>query len=185
MQGITRKDADFARVYDEHVWHIYGFFAYRVGDRDAAEDLTQATFERALRAWSRFDPRRGTERTWLFAIARNLLIDHHRRRRSQPSEPLLEGDLAGLIEPEEGAVGLELEQALAQLPVRNREVLALRYGGDLTGPEIAALLGLTLANVQQITSRSLRKLREVLEGPQSVPRASRAPSAISSRAASR
>jgi RNA polymerase sigma-70 factor (ECF subfamily) len=68
--------------------------------------------------------------------------------------------------PEEGiGSSAELTEALAGLSDRDREVLALRYGADLTGPEIAGLLGLTVANVQQIVSRSLRKLREVLEHP--------------------
>ena len=58
--------------------------------------------------------------------------------------------------------GPDLDRALAELSERDREVIALRFGGDLTGPEIAELTGLSLANVQQITSRSLRKLRELL-----------------------
>ncbi|HEY5260936.1 MAG TPA: sigma-70 family RNA polymerase sigma factor, partial [Solirubrobacteraceae bacterium] len=83
-RGRDRRDAenDFARVYEEHVWIVYGFLAYRLHDQAAAEDLTQATFEHALRAWSRFDARKGSHRTWLMTIARNLLIDHHRRDRS-------------------------------------------------------------------------------------------------------
>ena len=58
----------------------------------------------------------------------------------------------------------ELATALGALGLREREILALRFGADLTGPEIAELLGLTLANVQQILSRSLRRLRAALEG---------------------
>jgi RNA polymerase sigma-70 factor (ECF subfamily) len=156
--------SDFARVYDEHVWRVYGFLAYRLRNRDSAEDLTQATFERALRAWSRFDPRRASERTWLLAIARNLLIDHHRRDRSVRFEPIEERVLPTIPGPEERlTTSPELIEALGQLPDRDREVLALRFGGDLTGPEIAAITALSLANVQQITSRSLRKLRTLME----------------------
>src|SRR5436305_2547250 len=81
---MNRGQSDFARAYTEHVWRVYGFLAYRARDRELAEDLTQATFERALRAWSRFDPRRASERTWLMAIAHNLLIDYHRRSRAVP-----------------------------------------------------------------------------------------------------
>ncbi len=158
--------ADFARVYDEHVWRVYGFLAYRLQDRETTEDLTQATFERALRAWSRFDPRRASESTWLLTIARNLLIDPHRRDRSGRMDPIDERFLPGVAGPETLHGGSsELAEALAELPDRDREVLALRFGGDLTGPEIAELLDLTLANVQQICSRSLRKLRELLERP--------------------
>ena len=57
----------------------------------------------------------------------------------------------------------ELAQALATLRPREREVIALRFGGDLTGPEIASVLDLSLANVQQLLSRSLRKLRDTLD----------------------
>jgi RNA polymerase sigma factor (sigma-70 family) len=157
-------ESEFSRVYDEHVWRVYGFLAYRLGDRSAAEDLTQATFERALRAWSRFDPRRASEITWLLAIARNLLIDHHRRDRSHVTEPI-EERLAPLVPgPEEQLSSCpELILALARLSERDREVVALRFGGDMSGPDIAQVLGLTLANVQQILSRSLRKLRGLLE----------------------
>lgn len=161
---MNGRETDFARVYEEHVWRVYGFLAYRLRDRHAAEDLTQTTFERALRAWSRFDPRRASEITWLLAIARNLLIDHHRRDRSDRLEPIDERVAPLVAGPDESlGVSPELEQALARLSERDREVIALRFGGDLTGPEIAALLGLTLANVQQILSRSLRKLRGSLE----------------------
>jgi RNA polymerase sigma factor (sigma-70 family) len=75
------------------------------------------------------------------------------------------GSVPGPEDRYEGSA--ELAAALAQLSDRDREVIALRYGGDLKGPEVAELLGLTLANVQQILSRSLRKLHSTLEGGQS------------------
>jgi RNA polymerase sigma-70 factor (ECF subfamily) len=163
---MNRSQSDFARVYSDHVWPIYGFLAYRLGNRQVAEDLTQATFERALRAWSRFDPRRSSERTWLLAIARNLLVDEHRRDRHRRTEPIEERHEPAVPGPEDSiSSGPDLTEALAKLSDRDREVLALRYGADLTGPEIAELLGLKLANVQQILSRSLRKLRDLLETP--------------------
>jgi RNA polymerase sigma factor (sigma-70 family) len=157
-------NSDFARAYDEHVWRVYGFLAYRLRDREVAEDLTQATFERALRAWSRFDPERASESTWLIAIARNLLIDHHRRHRSGRFGEIDERVAPMVSGPEERvSASPELIEALARLSDRDREVVALRFGGDLTGPEIARVMDLTLANVQQILSRSLRKLRVWLE----------------------
>jgi len=161
---MNRRDSDFARVYDEHVARVYGFLAYRVESRHTAEDLTQATFERALRAWSRFDPRRGSEITWLLTIARNVHIDHLRRDRSRLHEPIGEHTAPTVPGPEEGyAARAELLSALGALSERDQEVVALRFGGDLTGPEIADLMDLQLANVQQILSRSLRKLRQLLE----------------------
>lgn len=160
---MSRSDESFARVYTDHVWMIYGFLAYRLRSQAAAEDLTQSTFEHALRAWSRFDSRKGSERTWLLAIARNLLIDHHRRDRSSHME-IDEGMLPPSAGPETRfTASHEIVDALSRLGDREREVIALRFGGDLSGPEIAAVLGLTLANVQQILSRSLRKLRTLLD----------------------
>ena len=161
---------DFAAVYDEHVWQVYGYFAYRLRNRSEAEDLTQLTFERALKAWGRYDASQATTGTWLMAIARNLLIDHFRADRSARNEPLDDVDAehrALQAPPQLPDLGLEpdLERALATLNDRERELIALRFGGDLSGPEIAALLDLSLANVQQILSRALRRMRAQLEPP--------------------
>ena len=168
MSAVASED--FIQVYNDHVWDVYGFFAYRLRSRADAEDLTQLTFERALRAWSRFDEQRSQPKTWLIAIARNLLIDHFRRDRSGQREPIGENGVSENALPHLGPAdeGLGISPALAaalkQLGQRECEVIALRFGGDLNGPEIAEMLGLSLANVQQILSRSLRKLRALLEG---------------------
>jgi len=156
---------DFVAIYHEHVWRVYGFFAYRLRSRQDAEDLTQQTFERALRAWGRYDERRAAVPTWLLAIARNLLIDHLRSPASSPTLAEPEPELL-VAEPDRPATGLEpdLERALGELSQRERELIALRFGGDMTCPEIAELTGLTLANVQQIVSRALRRMRTSLDG---------------------
>ena len=159
----------FVDFYEDHVWHVYGFFGYRVGSREDAEDLTQVTFERAMNAWHRFDESRASGSTWLLAIARNLLVDHYRRIGSRPEQPIELGggaDPGPAVEsPQEGRLGIspELAEGLSRLRDRDRELVALRFGADLTGPEIARLTGLSLANVQQILSRSLRRLRAQLE----------------------
>lgn len=159
---------DFELAYDENLSRVYGFFAYRVSSLDDAEDLTQQCFERALRAWERFDPRRAAASTWLLAIARNLLIDHYRAHPPETATTPIDAVPVSALPSVNGAepgLGLDpdLATALEQLAERDREILALRYGADLTGPEIAALTGLSLANVQQIVSRSLRRLRTALE----------------------
>ncbi|MDA0163879.1 sigma-70 family RNA polymerase sigma factor [Solirubrobacter ginsenosidimutans] len=157
---------DFSIVYDEHVWHVYGFFAYRLRSRADAEDLTQMTFERALRAYARYDASLASVQTWLIAIARNLLIDHVRSDRGAAQRAVDEVPESLLPAAEDRhRIGLDpvLERALTTLSDRERELIAMRFGGDLTGPEIAALTGLTLANVQQLLSRSLRRMRASME----------------------
>lgn len=156
--------ARFADIYERHVWQVYAFHAYRVRSRETAEDLTQLTFERALKAWERYDPSRASELTWLLVIARNLLIDHVRAdRTSQQVELEPESHGAAAAAPDLLGLTPEVAAALNTLGDREREILALRFGADLNGPEIAELTGLTLANVQQILSRSLRRLRADLE----------------------
>jgi RNA polymerase sigma-70 factor (ECF subfamily) len=156
---------DFASVYDEQVWLVYGFFAYRLRSRADAEDLTQQTFERALKAWGRYDASRASVPTWLMAIARNLLVDHLRADRQSRQQPLdeLAADAHAAADSHSLGLDADLERALGSLGERERELIALRYGGDLSGPEIAELTGLSLANVQQILSRSLRRMRASME----------------------
>jgi RNA polymerase sigma-70 factor, ECF subfamily len=155
-------------VYRNHVSAVYALFAYYVS-HDVAEDLTAATFERVVRNWSRFDPSRSSQRTWIFAIARNLLTDYFRRRsfRGGPSldeHPELAERTAAIDDPVERQVTMEtLKSWLGHLKPREREVVALRYGADLSTAEIARTLGVSEANVLQICSRALRRLREKLE----------------------
>jgi RNA polymerase sigma factor (sigma-70 family) len=159
----------FEQVYEQHVGQVYGYVAYRVSSAADAEDLTQLVFERALRAWRRYDERRGTPANWLLTIARNTLIDHRRRDRSATQASLSsgevrEGELPSSAGPEERlGPSPEVVAALQSLRSRDRDVIALRFGADMRVQEIAEIMGLSVANVQQILSRSLRKLRGSLE----------------------
>ncbi len=163
------RDADFERLYAEHAQGLFGFLAYRVNDRVLAEDLVADTFERVLRSRRRFDPRKGSEKAWIYSIAMNLLRD--RARRDQAETRAMERSVPvpahGVTSPHELVDERDqLREALASLAPEEYDAIALRFGGDLTGPEIADMLDLTLANVQQILSRSLRRLRVALEEPQ-------------------
>ena len=165
-------DRSFEAAYEDHVWAVYAFIAYRVRGRSDAEDLTQVTFERALKSWHRYDDTKSPVGGWLIAIARNVLIDHHRRGQVRPGQPVdtdeLPEEATGTSPGPEAALAGDplLMEALAGLTEREREFIGLRYGTDMTGPEIAELTGLNLANVQQILSRALRKLKGQLEaGP--------------------
>jgi RNA polymerase sigma-70 factor (ECF subfamily) len=156
------------RVYRKHVSAVYAFFAYSVSHH-VAEELTSATFERVVRSWGRFDPARSAQRTWILTIARNLLTDHYRQQRHRvgPSldehPELAESRLAGGEDlAERHVTSATVKEWLSRLHPREREVLALRYGADLATADIARLLGLSEANVLQISSRALRRLRTEL-----------------------
>lgn len=160
------RDDDFERLYAEHAQALFGFLAYRTGDRVLAEDLLADTFEKVLRSRDRYDPRRGGEKTWLYSIALNTLRDHLRRSGAaeRAGERLAAGGAAETASAEESlAARDELARALATLTDEEREVIALRYGGDLTVPEIADLKGEKLTTIEGRVYRALRKLRERLE----------------------
>ena len=156
------RDADFDRLYRREAQGLYGFLAYRTGDRALAEDLLADTFERALRARRGFDRRRGTERNWLYAIALNLLRDH--ARRSAAAERALErtGPAATSVDPPPFEARDAVQRALRVLSPEEREAIALRFGAELTVPEMASLLGLPLSTVEGRVYRALRKLKERL-----------------------
>jgi RNA polymerase sigma-70 factor (ECF subfamily) len=156
------NQVNIAEVYERHLDRVFAFFAFRTGQRADAEDLASATFERAVRHAARYDPRKGAESTWLLAIAENVLIDHYRRvgRRAEVST---EPDRLVGVSPateDDHRIGLDpaVEGALALLDDRERQIVALRFGGELRAKEIAQVTGLSDANVHQILSRSLRRM---------------------------
>jgi RNA polymerase sigma-70 factor, ECF subfamily len=160
------RDEDFERLYAEHAEPLLGFLVYRTGDRALSEDLLADTFERALRARLRFDRRKASEKTWLYTIALNLLRDH--ARRSAAGQRAVDRVLAGEHDRSDGrefdAIGEReaLQRALERLAPEEREAIALRYGADLTVPEIARLTTEKLTTVEGRVYRALRKLKEEL-----------------------
>ena len=158
-----RRD-DFERLYEEHAQPLFGFLAYRTGDPALAEDLLADTFERALRARKRFDPRKASEKTWLYTIALNLLRDHARRAAAEGRAFERVGPGPPAVEAPEAAVEHRdvVQRALAGLSPEERDAIALRFGADLTVPEIAEALGEPLTTVEGRVYRALRKLRDAL-----------------------
>jgi RNA polymerase sigma-70 factor (ECF subfamily) len=160
------RAADFERLYDMHAPSLLAFLVYRTGNRDLAEDLLADTFERVLRARRPFDHRRSSEKTWLYAIALNLVRDHGRRSaaRFRAFERFNADEDDRAIDAEFGAVELRdsLHRALATLSAEERDTIALRYGADLTVPEIARLTRQKLTTVDGRVHRALRKLKREL-----------------------
>lgn len=153
----------FAAVAEELLDDVYGYLLYFTKNWALAEDLTSETFETALRRWKRFDPRRGSPRAWLLAIARSTALDSfradaRRRRREERAGPDPASDHAehGFGE----GLSPELEDALRALSAGEREVVALRIVLDLDGEETARLLGISPTAVSTRLQRALGKLEE-------------------------
>ena len=153
----------FAQAAERHLDDVYGYLAWFTGDRFVAEDLAAETFERALKLWHRYDPARGSARTWLCQVARTVALDHFRseRRRVRREE------LAAVPERfEERLVeGLSpaLESALRGLTAGEREVIALRIVLELDAGTAARVLGISATNCTTRLNRALRKLEEAFD----------------------
>jgi RNA polymerase sigma-70 factor (ECF subfamily) len=158
------RPEDFERLYSEHAGPLFSFLAYRTGDRALAEDLVADTFERALRSRSRFDRRKASEKTWIYTIALNLLRDSARRRGAEARA--VDRVAEAPAEPDAPLDRVEdrdlIRRAIMHLSGEEREALGLRFGADLTVPEIAKLLREPLPRVEGRVYRALRKLRDEL-----------------------
>jgi RNA polymerase sigma-70 factor (ECF subfamily) len=159
--AVPARAADWDSLYAEQLPRIYNYFRYRVGP-DLAEDLTSETFEKAWRARQTYRRDLGAFTTWLYAIARNVAIDHFRRHVAV--EPLeAASHVASSASPEQDAIrasdAARLAILLSDLDERARELIALRYGAGLTNRTIARLSGLTESNVGTILHRAITDLR--------------------------
>ena len=163
------READFERLYDEHAQALFGFLVYRTGDRALAEDVVADTFERALRARRRFDPRKGSEKTWLYSIALNRLRDTARRAGAEGRA--VERLAAGTAEHDASRTIEQVEarrtvaSAMSVLSDEEREAVALRFGGELSLKELAKVTGVPMTTAEGRVYRALAKLRDVLEAP--------------------
>lgn len=165
--GLRMKADNFERLFEEHSERLYAFLAYHTGNRTLAEDLLSETFERVLRSRGRFDPRKGSERRWLYTIALNLLRDNARRKTHE--DRALQHVGAGTAEeqadPALSAVEQrdELQRAMQALGEDEREALALRFGADLKLREVAGVLGEGESAIEGRIYRALGKLRKELD----------------------
>jgi len=156
-------DATFNALFHACAADVHAYAISLLGDRSAAEDVTALAFERLYRSRSRLDHGRGTPRAWLFAIARNAALDELRRRRRRPQAELRDDLLGdqGSTEPlEQVERRATVRDALAALPLREREVVLLKFHGQLSNSELARALGIGESNAGTRLHRALTRLRE-------------------------
>ena len=152
----------FAQAAEAHLDDVYGYLAWFTGDRNAADDLAAETFERALRLWHRFDPRRGSARTWLCQVARTVALDHFRSERRRSRRERLAAVPDRFEERFTEGLSPDLQAALTALTAGEREVVALRVVLDLDAQTAASILGISPTNCTTRLNRALKKLEEAL-----------------------
>jgi RNA polymerase sigma-70 factor (ECF subfamily) len=165
---LNTSSGSFDALYRDSARDLYAYVRTLLGDDAAAEDVTALAFERAYRRRATFDARRGSQRGWLFGIARNAALDElRRRRRSLPLVGELPDERAEAPD-EEAELAVRrttVRAALAGLPPRDRELLALKFHGGLSNAELAAVLGTSESNAGTRLHRAVTKLREACNAP--------------------
>jgi RNA polymerase sigma-70 factor (ECF subfamily) len=161
--STTNQSRAVERLYHEHRRPLLAYLARLVDDREAAEDLCQETFLKALRSWARHDPT-ASPVAWLYRIATNTAYDHMRRRRRAVLTPLVEVDVLASADATELDEGEGVRRALAQLPARYRVPLLLHTCAGHSLQEIADALGCSHAAVKMRLLRARERFRLLYQG---------------------
>jgi RNA polymerase sigma-70 factor (ECF subfamily) len=164
QRAATGDRSAFEDLYHRYARPVFGLALRRLGDRGRAEDAVQETFASIWRSASSYRPDRGPGAPWLYAVARNAIVDRARVRNEIPSEiPDEPGPDPGPGDRvEQGWVAWRVHRALEELPEREREVLALAYWSGLSQSEVAEFLDIPLGTVKTRTRAALAKLSEIL-----------------------
>jgi RNA polymerase sigma-70 factor (ECF subfamily) len=166
----VEEQIDWNAVYEAELPRVYNYFLYKTGNRENAQDLTATTFERVWKARHRYRASRAALVTWLFGFTKNVLKEYFRqnKRDSQLSKLIpsnetrletnqVENKVLHLQERE------RLYELLFDLPDREQNLIALKYGSGLTNREIAKITGLTESNVGSILYRTVTALKHKCE----------------------
>lgn len=162
IRWFATEAVDWDAVYLDQLPRVYNYFRFRLGNDADAEDLTSRTFEKAWLARARYRRDLAGFSTWLFSIAHNVCVDHLRSRRTWlPIEAI--ADLAAEGTPADEAERRSdlsrLSQLTAGMTERDRELIALKYGAELSNRDIARLTELSESNVGTILHRLVQTLR--------------------------
>ncbi|MBI4333372.1 MAG: sigma-70 family RNA polymerase sigma factor [Chloroflexi bacterium] len=160
----------FAELYEHYFPRVFRYVSYRVADTPVAEDLTSVVFEKALTKFKSYSSDKAAFSTWIFAIARNTVIDHYRAASREQSvrldDALVVSD--GRASAEQEVIMTEdiqkLQAHISQLSGQDQEIIALKFGAERNNREIARELGLTESNVGTMIYRAVRKLRDGFQG---------------------
>jgi RNA polymerase sigma-70 factor (ECF subfamily) len=166
VEAAKKDPSRFAELYELNFARVYGYIARRVGDRDAAQDLTSDVFHKALASIHSFDWRGVPFAAWLLRIAANMIVD----RSKHGGKEIGQDELPDLPDPgarpklEEADECARLYLLVDQLPVDQRRVIGMRFAEEKSIREIAQALGRTEGAVKQLQFRALQNLRARLEG---------------------
>jgi RNA polymerase sigma-70 factor, ECF subfamily len=162
----------FHRLYEQYHRDVFNFLMYLVKDRILVEDLSQEVYIRAIKSYENFQ-QNASEKTWLFAIAKNVAIDHFRKQavRSKRTAEHFDWETMQLVAREQSPENqtlmradlAELKEALEQCTGDQKVVVILRFIQQMSVQETAAILNWTESKVKTTQHRAIHKLKELLE----------------------
>jgi len=162
-----RSGDELRELYRRYAPELFGLATSALGDRELAEEVVQDVFAQLWRHANDYDKRRASVRTWLYAIARNRIIDAHRRAAVRPQRTDDEHALEGAAEVDaaldQAVLRWQVTAALSRLSPQHREVIRLAHYGGLTMREIADKTGVPIGTVKSRTSYALRHLRLIFD----------------------
>lgn len=160
---------DFTSIFENYYKRIFNYISYRVNCRYTAEDLTSQVFEKVMIKLDSYSHQKSPLEVWMFAIARNVVNDYYRvqKRGKWFSLDAIKELVSSKKDPEVqyivGESNDKLLQALNTLNARERHIVALKFGANLTNVQIAVLLDLSESNVGVILYRTMKKLKIQIE----------------------
>lgn len=169
LENQRSKSEEFSDIFESYYKRLYNYIYYRVNEQYIAEDLTSQVFEKVMFKIDTYCENKSNFEVWLFTIAKNTLNDYFRIQKRRKIFPLefIEHTISKEKAPEEiiliGEKNEQLKKAVAQLNKRERELVALKFGGNMKNTEIAALLQISESNVGVILCRSMKKLKKLIE----------------------
>jgi RNA polymerase sigma-70 factor (ECF subfamily) len=166
IRVAERDRAAFELLYHRYVRSMFGLALRRLRDRQRAEDAVQETFAAVWRSAASYRPERGPAAPWLYAIARNAIVDRFRTHVDTTGEipEIVSADPGPADAAESSFVSWRVHRALEELPPREREVVELAYWSGLSQSEVAEYLHIPLGTVKTRTRSALARLADVLEG---------------------
>lgn len=160
VEAAQQDPARFGDLYDIHFDRVYAYVSGRLGDRDAAQDVTSEVFHHALANLKNFEWRGAPFGAWLMRIASNAITDRWRRQNRESGQSSEIEAVSNDPNPEEVQHRARLFALIRSLPLDQRRVIEMRFAEEKSVREIALALGKTEGSIKQLQFRGIQKLRE-------------------------
>jgi RNA polymerase sigma-70 factor (ECF subfamily) len=161
-----QKESALAALYEEYYERIARYIFVRTGDRSEAENLAGEVFLKALQSLGSYKERGVPMQAWLFKIAHNLVVDHFRKTAKRKTVPIDDLQVASDMDPQEAAEAsieaARVTRALDQLTPAQRQVIELRFFGELSSEEAGQVMKKGAGAVRELQSAAIRALRKLL-----------------------